>query len=147
MYSLQTKHFVFRSTRFFSVPLFHLEVAKFDVAHAGQNFVSKKARPITSAISLSHQSRIALAEMQSQLQAPHRTTFPNPHHPPQKHAHTSPYEPKMSGAIGKAAQQVGKAAGKASEGSSLTKGARRDPELIVCFAPEAPIDSQTSIVR
>jgi hypothetical protein len=51
----------------------------------------------------------------------------------------------MSGAVSKAAQQVGKAAGKASEGSVLNKGARRDPELIVRLAsiePQAPIDPQ-----
>jgi len=40
----------------------------------------------------------------------------------------------MSAPIARAASQIGKAAGKASEGHVLQKGAKRDPELYVCSA-------------
>ena len=49
----------------------------------------------------------------------------------------------MSGAIGKAAQQGAKAAGKAAEGNPSIKGARKDPELFVCAVAILP--SQASI--
>jgi hypothetical protein len=46
----------------------------------------------------------------------------------------------MSTAAGKAAAAVGKAASKAASkgpegGGALNKGAKRDPELYVCFGP------------